>query len=69
MQDARNDISIGDMDPRLLEEAFRRARQASSSHGVESAALLTAIITEARRGTRDMFSLVAAATRSNAKAA
>jgi hypothetical protein len=54
---------LGDIDPRLLEEAFRRARTTPVNGHVDSNALLSAIIAEARRGTRDMFGLVSAATK------
>jgi len=56
---------LSDVDPRLLEEAFRRA----SRQGAEpdSQKVLAAIIAEAKRGTRDLHGLVrAAATRRSA---
>jgi hypothetical protein len=52
---------LADIDPGLLSEAFRRARERRASDGVESEALLAAIVAEARRGARDMYSLVRAA--------
>jgi hypothetical protein len=54
---------LSDMDPRLLEEAFRRAMRASDNRGVEPDAVLAAILSEARAGTRHMFGLVAAGQR------
>jgi hypothetical protein len=50
-----------DLDPRLLTEAFRRAREHSGAAEIESDSLLSAIIAEARRGARDLYSLVKAA--------
>jgi hypothetical protein len=52
---------LADLDPRLLSEAFRRARERRSSDGVDSDSLLSAIIAEARRGARDLYTLVKAA--------
>jgi hypothetical protein len=54
---------LGDIDPRLLEEAFRRARKAPLNDRLDSNALLAAILAEARRGTRDMYGLVSAASK------
>jgi hypothetical protein len=53
--------SLADIDPRLLTEAFRRARERYSDADVDADALLSAIIAEARRGTRDLFGLARAA--------
>ena len=52
---------LADLDPRLLTEAFRRAREQGSAAEVDSDSLLSAIIAEARRGARDLYSLVKAA--------
>jgi hypothetical protein len=60
--------SIADIDPRLLEEALRRARKIPLNERLDSDALLSAIIAEAQRGTRDMYGLVAAATKVAAEA-
>ncbi len=65
--DKRN--PLGDIDPRLLEEAFRRARVAPLNEGLDSNTLLSAILAEARRGTRDMFGLVSAAAKAGAGSA
>jgi hypothetical protein len=48
-------------DPRMLEEALRRACEAPVNRGVDPATVLRRILAEARRGSRDMYSLVAAA--------
>ena len=56
------DTTLSDIDPRLLEEAFNRARTAPLNTSIDSNALLSAIFAEARRGTRDMYGLVAAAS-------
>ena len=52
---------LADIDPRLLSEAFRRAREKAAVTEMDSDSLLSAILAEARRGTRDMFGLVKAA--------
>ncbi|MDE3177463.1 MAG: hypothetical protein KGM15_15285 [Pseudomonadota bacterium] len=52
---------LADIDPRLLSEAFRRARQQAAVAEIDSDSLLSAILAEARRGTRDMYGLVKAA--------
>ena len=52
---------LADVDPRLLSEAFRRARERAPAAEIDSDSLLTAIFAEARRGTRDMFGLIKAA--------
>ena len=52
---------LSDVDPRLLTEAFRRARERRENKGIESDALFSAIVAEARRGARDIYSLVKAA--------
>lgn len=52
---------FADIDPRLLSEAFRRARERAPTTRVDSDSLLTAIFAEARLGTRDMYGLVKAA--------
>ncbi len=53
--------SLSDVDPRLLTEAFRRARGKADNAHVDSDSLFSAIIDEARRGARDIYSLVKAA--------
>ncbi len=58
----RPDINpLADIDPRLLSEAFRRARANAADAELDSDSLLSAILAEARRGTRDMYGLVKAA--------
>ena len=52
---------LSDIDPRLLTEAFRRARERSENVGVDADSLLAAIVAEARLGARDVYSLVKAA--------
>ncbi len=56
---------LADIDPRLLSEAFRRARERRSRAEVDSDSLLSAIIAEAKRGARDLYSLAAAADRTS----
>jgi hypothetical protein len=58
--------SLADIDPRMLSEAFRRAREKAAVTDIDSDSLLSAIIAEARRGTRDMYGLVKAAETSRA---
>ena len=53
--------SLADIDPRLLTEAFRRARRRPANAAIDADSLLSAIIAEARRGTRDLFGLSRAA--------
>jgi len=52
---------LNDIDPRLISEAFRRARATAANATLASDQILSAILAEARRGTRDMFGLVRAA--------
>ena len=52
---------LADIDPRLLSEAFRRARERAINADVDSDSLLSAILAEARRGTRDLYGLCKAA--------
>jgi hypothetical protein len=52
-----------EIDSRLLEEAFRRAREAPLNRRADSITLRKAIIEEARRGTRHMHGLVSAASK------
>ena len=52
---------FNDIDPRLISEAFRRARATAANATLDSDQILSAILAEARRGTRDMFGLVRAA--------
>ncbi len=63
MSELMKQAGLGDIDPRLLEEAFRRARKTPVCYSAEPRALLKAIIDEARRGTRHMHGLVSAATK------
>jgi hypothetical protein len=51
---------LADMDPRLLTEAFRRARERQANAAMDADSLLSAIIAEARRGTRDLYGLTRA---------
>ena len=53
--------SLSDVDPRLLTEAFRRARGRADNAHIDADSLFSAIIDEARRGARDIYSLVKAA--------
>ena len=69
MQPMNRRNPLGDIDPRLLEEAFRRARLAPLNERLDSNTLLSAIIAEARRGTRDMYGLVSAAAKAGAGSA
>ena len=48
------------IDPRLLTEAFRRARSRADNALIDSDLLISAIVEEARRGARDIYSLVKA---------
>jgi len=52
---------LADIDPRLLSEAFRRARERATNALIDSDSLLSSIIAEARRGTRDLHGLIKAA--------
>ena len=56
---------LADIDPRLLSEAFRRARERTANALIDSDSLLSAILAEARRGTRDLYGLVKAAERTD----
>ena len=51
---------LSDIDPRLLMEAFRRARERADNVNIDSSTLFSAIIDAARRGARDIYSLVKA---------
>ena len=53
--------SLANIDPRLLSEAFRRARARMANAEIDSDTLLSSILAEARRGTRDMYGLVKSA--------
>jgi hypothetical protein len=59
--DKINSSPFDDIDPRLIGEAFRRARETTANAAIASDQILSAILAEARRGTRDMFGLVRAA--------
>jgi len=52
---------LSDIDPRLLTEAFRRARERTENAELDADALLSAILNAARAGSRDLYSLVKAA--------
>ncbi len=52
---------LSDIDPRMLTEAFRRARERAENADIDADALLSAILAEARAGARDLYSLVKAA--------
>ena len=58
---SRNANPLADIDPRLMSEAFRRARERRTAAEIDSDTLLSAIIAEAKRGARDLYSLVKAA--------
>ena len=63
MSELLQNVGLSDIDPRLVEEAFRRACRARENH--EPAIVLARIIAEAKRGTRDLHGLVGAAARSS----
>lgn len=63
MGDLMKETGLGDIDPRLLEEALRRASRTPLGQAADPQSLLKAILEEARRGTRHMHGLVAAAER------
>lgn len=67
MTEAMKAAGLSDIDPRLLEEAFRRAMQALGNGDVNPDAVLAAILDEARTGTRHMYGLVAAGARDPAQ--
>jgi hypothetical protein len=52
------------IDPRLLSEALRRARQRPANAGRDCNELSSAILAEAARGARDLYTLVRACERS-----
>jgi hypothetical protein len=56
-----NAHSLSDIDPRLLSEAFRRARETKGNAELDADALFSAILDAARAGARDLYSLVKAA--------
>jgi len=64
MSELMKEAGIHDMDPRLLEEAFRRALAAPLNSDCDPHSVLSAILEEARAGTRHMHGLVGAAMRS-----
>jgi hypothetical protein len=68
MSELMKEAGMGDIDPRLLEEAFRRACNARLNAGSDPQAMLAAILAEARRGTRHMHGLVGAAARAKVAA-
>ena len=61
--------ALSDVDPRLLTEAFRRARAQADNARIDSDSLFSAILEQARRGARDIYSLVKAAGAQNATCA
>ncbi len=63
MSDLMMEAGLGDLDPRLLEEAFRRACAAPSNRDSDPRSILSAILDEARRGTQHLHGLVGAANR------
>lgn len=63
MQASTKHSQIEPVDPRLIEEAFRRARKAPANREVDPERLRSAIEAEARLGVRDIYGLVAAAAR------
>lgn len=63
MSELMKAAGMADVDPRLLEEAFRRACKAPLNAGADHQSMLAAILAEARRGTRHMHGLVGAAAR------
>jgi hypothetical protein len=63
MSELMKEAGLSDIDPRLLEEAFRRACAAPFNRGVDPAAVLSAIFAEARIGTRHIYGLVSAAAK------
>lgn len=69
MSEMMKNAGLKDIDPRLLEEAFKRARNQPLNKDRDSDSLLSAIFAEARRGTRDMHGLVAAASKTGSIAA
>ena len=69
MSELMNNAGLADIDPRLLEAAFNRARNAPLNSDRDSNAILSAIFAEARRGTRDIHTLVSAASRTGSIAA
>ena len=69
MADMMKDAGLKDIDPRVLEAAFKRARELPLNRHLDSNAILSAIFAEARRGTRDMHGLTAAVAKIVDKAA
>ncbi len=65
MSEYMKSAGLGDIDPRLLEEAIRRALMTASQSEVDPHKVLTAIFAEARAGTRDMYGLVSAGVRAS----
>ena len=68
MSEWMKEAGMGDIDPRLLEEAFRRARAAPLNKNSDPHSMLAAILDEARRGTKHMHGLVGAAARAGVAA-
>ncbi len=68
MSEWMKEAGLANIDPRLLEEAFRRACAAPLNSGNDRQGILAAILDEARRGTRHMHGLVGAAARVQAAA-
>jgi hypothetical protein len=63
MSELMKAAGLNDIDPRLLEEAFRRACQSPLNQRLDRSAMLAQIFAEARRGTRHMHGLVSAAAK------
>lgn len=59
--------TLADIDPRLITEAFRRARENRTNAALDADSMLSAIIAEARRGTRDLYGLTRAAEAARAE--
>jgi hypothetical protein len=61
MSEVLDRADIEAIDPRLLEEALRRGCAAPENLGIDVKTIWQRILAAARRGTRDMYGLVAAA--------
>jgi glycine/D-amino acid oxidase-like deaminating enzyme len=54
MSEAMKAAGLGEIDPNLLEEAFRRAMRSPDQADADPSAVLAAIFAEARAGTRPL---------------
>jgi hypothetical protein len=63
MSEAIERVGVEGCDPKLIEEALRRACAAPVNREVEPSVILRRIVAAARSGTRDMYGLVAASKR------